>query len=156
MSGNDPHSKRIKVKSEEGTSDSKSIKNGFKWESNKNIVEEIMESKNSNNDEKMEMGDLSSNLDGYSRRKGVSTSKDNVEDSKDMITDSNVGSKALGEDEEKQSVHPSHLKRTDSNEKIKKDTGKENEGKDLAAKDNSLSKEEKEERMEKQDINSDI
>lgn len=84
------------------------------------------------------------------------TGKDNVEGSKDIITDSNVGSEALGEDEEKQSVHPSHLKRNDSEEKMEKDIGKENEGKDLAAKDNSLSKEEKEERTEKQDINTDI
>lgn len=61
--GNDPQSKRIKVKREEGTRDSKSIKKSFKQESNKKNVEEITESKNSDNDDKMEMGDLSSNLD---------------------------------------------------------------------------------------------
>lgn len=119
-------------------------------------MEEITESENSDNDDKMVMGDLSSNMDGYSGSKGVSTSKDNVEGSKDRITDSNVGLEALGEDEEKQSVHPSHLKRNENEEKMEEDTGKENEGKDLAANDNNLSKEEKEERTEKQDINTNI
>ena len=46
--------------------------------------------------------------------------------------------------------------RNDNEEKMETDNCKENEGKDLVAKDNSLSKEEKEERMEKQDINFDI
>lgn len=156
VSSNNPHSKRITVKNKEDTSDSKSIKKVFKRERNKKDVEEITESENSDNDDKTKMGDLSSNLDGYSRSKGVSTCKDNVEGSKDRITKSNVRSEALGEDEEKQSIHPSHPKRNDNEEKMEEDADKGNEGKDLAAKDNSLSKEEKEERMEKQDINTDI
>ena len=59
-------------------------------------MEEIIEYENSDNDDKMKMGDLSSNLDGYFGRKGVSTSKDNVEGSKDKITNSNVGLDVLG------------------------------------------------------------
>lgn len=70
-------------------------------ERTKKNIEEITESENSNNDEKMKIRDHSSNLDGYLGRKGVSTGKDNVEGSKDRNIDSNVGSEALGEDEEK-------------------------------------------------------
>ena len=95
-SGNDPHSKRIKV--EEGDSDSKKV---FKWERTKKYIEEINESENLDNNEKIEMGDLSSNLDGYFGSKGVLIGKDNMEGSKDRNTNSNVGSKALGEDNEK-------------------------------------------------------
>ena len=54
-SGSEPHSKRIKV--EEGASVSKKL---FKWERNTKHVKEITKFENSDNDEKIEMGDLSS------------------------------------------------------------------------------------------------
>lgn len=47
------------------------------------------------------MGELSCNLNGYYGRKGVLTSKDNVEGSKDRNTNSNVGSETLREDDKK-------------------------------------------------------
>lgn len=63
--GNEPHSNKIKVKSEEGTSDSKSTKKGNKREIEKKNVEEVTDFENSiEDDNKMEMGDLSLNLEG--------------------------------------------------------------------------------------------
>ena len=61
------------------------------------------------------MGDLISNLESYSRSKGVSTGKDQVEEIKDRKIESNVGSKALKDDEGKDHV-PSYPPNTKSNE----------------------------------------
>ena len=59
-----------------------------------------MDSKNSiEADAKMEVGDLSSNLDVYFGSKCMSTNKDNVEDSKDKKNESNVGLEALQDEE---------------------------------------------------------
>ena len=97
------------------------------------------------NDEKMEMGDFSSNLDGYSRSKGGSPSKDNVEGSHDR----KIGLDSPGEEDEKQTGHPSH---NASEEKMEEEMGKEKEGKDPIGKDDSQSKGVNEERMENLDI----
>lgn len=77
-----------------------------------------MDYENSTKDNnKTEMGDLISDLEGCSRRKGMSTSKDHVEDSKDRKTESNVGSEALMDDEGKQNVHLFPPKRNSSGRK---------------------------------------
>ncbi len=72
-------------------------------------------------DEKKEIGDLSSNLEGYFGSKVISTSQDNVEGNKEKITKSNDGLEALGDDQEKQSVHPSPPMRTNNEEKMEKE-----------------------------------
>lgn len=147
---NEPHSKKIKVKSEEGTSDSKSTKKGNKQEIKNKNVEEVMDSKNSTEDDnKIEMGDLILNLEGYSGSKRMSIGKHQVEGSKDRKTKSNAGSEALGDEEEKQSVHLSPSKRKSSEEKMDMDTGNNNAGKVLVMKEHNLSKENKEDLNEK-------
>ena len=80
------------------------------------------------NDEKMEMGDFSSNLDGYSGSKGVS-GKDEVEESHDR----NTGLDTHGEEEEKLNDHPQNA----SEEKMEEETRKEMEDIDPIGKDNS-------------------
>ena len=85
------------------------------------------------NDEKTKMGDFISNLDGYWRSKGVSTSEDNMEGSHNE----KIGSESYGEEDEKQSGHPSY---NVSEEKMEEEIGIENEGKDHVGKDDSQSK----------------
>jgi len=98
------------------------------------------------NDEKMEIGDFSSNLDGYSGSKGVSTRKDDVEGSHDI----NMGSDTHGEENEKLSDHPSQ---NANEEKIEEEMRKEIEDIDPIGKDNGHNKGVNEERMENMDIN---
>ena len=82
------------------------------------------------NDEKIEMGDFSSNLDGYSSSKVVSR-KEEVEESHDK----NTGLDTHGEEEEKLSDHPQNA----SKEKMEEETGKEMEDIDPIGKDAKLS-----------------
>lgn len=109
--GNDPYATKIKVKNEEGVSNSKAAEKGNKREIKKKNVEEVIESDKIVEDEdKIEMGDLSSNLDGYSRSRGISDGKDNVDNSKERKTESNNGSKASRHDKGNQSAHPTSTK----------------------------------------------
>ena len=82
------------------------------------------------NDEIMEMGDFSSNLDGYSSSKGV-LGKDEVEESHD----NNTGLDNHGEEEENLSDHPQNA----SEEKMEEEIGKEMEDIDPVGKDAKLS-----------------
>lgn len=87
LTGNNPHSKKIKVKSEEGINDIKGTKKGNKREIKKKNVKEVTKSDNFvEDDDKTEMGDLSLNLDGYFGSRGISTCKDYVDGSKDRKT----------------------------------------------------------------------
>ena len=112
LPGNDPYAKKIKVKNEQGVSDSRDAKKGNKREIKKKNMEEVTES-----DDKMEMWHLSSNLEGYFGSKCM-TNKDNVDSNKERKTKSNVGSKASRHDEGNPSDHPTSFKRDSTEDKM--------------------------------------
>ena len=143
--------KKIKVKSKEDFSDRNISKKEIKWEKKKKNIEEAMKSKKTTNEEdNTEMRGFISNLDGYSRSRGISIVKHEGESNKDRNVESKTIFEASKQNAGNQSDQPIPTKEDIFYVKSMKDIEieKNDEGKTLVIKDQCLNKKNRKQIME--------